>query len=107
MPVDDANVVCTVGLENDGHIDLSEAEARDLAKLITMPGWKVLRQILNAMQDGCTVALRDRTKGLEDLRYAQGQSACAGRIADIVEKDIPEWYTERAAEGSSETHEPS
>lgn len=97
----------SIGL-GEGAVDLLFEEARDLARLHEHPGWRVLRILLKGMMDGTTVALRDREKGLEDLRFCQGQADVAGRIADIVEDEIPSWYKEgtvaleRESEGSGE-----
>lgn len=97
----------TVGL-GDGFVELSWEEGRDLAHLYQTPGWQVLKVVLQGLVDGTTIALRDREKTLEDLRFCQGQADAAGRIADIVEKEVPEWYNEGAAsseegeEGSGE-----
>lgn len=90
----------TVGL-GEGAVSLTFEEGRDLAHLKTTPGWIVLRLLLAELNNATTVALRDRTKDLDDLRFAQGQADAAGRIADIVEDEIPQWYNEGAVERES------
>jgi hypothetical protein len=85
----------------EGSVDLNYEEGVRLAHLRSSPGWPVLRMVLEELNNGCTVALRDREKNLEDLRFCQGQADAAGRIADIVEKECPQWYAEGAAERES------
>lgn len=89
----------SIGLES-GHIEITTDDAIKLYRLSQHEGMPVLRDILKAMNEGCTVGLRDKAKGIDDLRYLQGMSASVGRIADIVLKEIPEWYTTPVAEGS-------
>ncbi len=59
--------------------------------------------LLKGMMDGTTVSLRDRDKTLEDLRFCQGQADFAGRIADIVEEEIPLWYKQGAVESDEDS----
>jgi hypothetical protein len=87
----------TIGL-GEGAVSLTYDEAVHLAHLRTTPGWAVLRLLLSELNNGTTVSLRDRTKTLEDLRFCQGQADAAGRIADIVEEEVPQWYNEGAVD---------
>lgn len=91
-----------IGFE-EGAVTITVADARRLAKLKEHEGWPVLKQLLQGISDGCTYALRDRTKGIEDLRYAQGQSQVAGILADLIEEEIPAWYTEQVEQPSKDT----
>lgn len=88
----------------DGALTLSYEEAAHLATLAEHPGYKGLRAILKAMLDSTTVTLRDRTKSIEDIRFHQGYAEAASRIADALEKELPEWYKSGSREGSGEDH---
>ena len=83
----------------DGTLTLSVEDAIKLSSLSEHPGYQSLRQILKAMNDATTVALRDRKMGIEDLRFQQGIADAAGSIADLLEKELPEWYARHAQEG--------
>lgn len=89
----------------EGSIFLTVAEAQRLAKLKDTEGWPILKQLLAAINDGCTFMLRDRSKGIEDLRYVQGQTSVSGFLADLIEEEIPAWYTEHNAKEKAD--EPS
>jgi hypothetical protein len=91
----------SIGL-GEGSCTLTKYEAEKLARLKDHEGWPILLDVLKAMQEGCTVMLRDRTRGLEDLRFTQGMSEAAGRIADLVQEDVPLWYKETIENKESE-----
>lgn len=84
----------------DGALTLTPEEAAKLATLVEHPGYAPLRQILKAMLDSTTVTLRDRTKSIEDVRFHQGYAEAAARLADVLEKELPEWYKAGSREGS-------
>ena len=86
-----------------GHIDLSIKESVHLAHLHQHPGWSVLMDVLRAVSEGATIALRDRTKSIEDIRFDQGQCEAVLCVADLVQKEMPAWYKEGAAKQGSGT----
>ena len=89
----------SIALES-GHIEITREDAIKLYSLSQHEGMSVLKDIMKAANDGCTVGLRDKSKPIDDIRYLQGMSAMLGRIADIVLKEVPEWYNTPVAEGS-------
>lgn len=89
----------------EGYVELTEEEMLHLRQIGEHPAWNTLRKILKDMDDAMTISLRDRSADVQDLRYYQGVSACAGRLADLVEEDVEQWYKDRA-EAEAEEPEP-
>lgn len=86
----------------DGAMTLSREEAIKLSTLSEHPGYKPLRDLLKSMLDSTTVVLRDKANGIEDVRYQQGVASAVIRIAEIMDRDLPEWYKEGSREGSGQ-----
>lgn len=86
----------------DGAITLSYEEAAKLATLSEHPGYATFRSLLKGMLESTTVALRQRAANIEDVRYQQGIAGAVTRIAEVLDKDLPEWYKEGSREGSGD-----
>lgn len=97
-------VALTIGLD-DGHIALTKSEAIKLRALSKHEGWPIVLEILRAMREGSVVALKDRKLTLEDIRFHQGKIASTERVAEIITREVDQWYTDQAAEGSGDDNE--